>query len=83
MHRYLGRSHETTFGTGQLERRETSLQSDTQQLRRHDDEMRSWKERRGTRHSGQHLRDIVESIRVRHEGSPSDDEIRKKKAKGR
>ena len=77
------RLHETTFGTGQLERRETSLHSDTQQLRRHGVEMRSCKERRGTRHSGQDLRDIVESIRVRHDGSPRDDEIRKKKVKGR
>ena len=79
MHRYLGRSHETTFGTGQLERRETILNSDTQQVRRHGVEIGSCKEGRGTRHSGQYLRDIVESIRVRHEGSPSDDEIRKKR----
>ena len=75
----MGRSHETTFGTGQFERRETSLHSDTQQLRRHGVEMRSCKERRGTRLSGQDLRDIVELIRVRHEGSPSDDEIFKKR----
>ena len=46
-------------------------------------EMRSCKEGRGTRYNGQDLRDIVESIRVRHEGSPSDDEIREKEAKGR
>ena len=32
MHRYLGRSHETTFETGHFEQRETSLQSDTQNL---------------------------------------------------
>ena len=33
------------------------------------------KKRGGTQHCGQDLRDIVESIRVRHERSPSDDEI--------
>ena len=32
-------------------------------------------ERRRTRYRGQDLRDIAESIRVRHEGSPSDDAI--------
>ena len=59
------------------------LHSDTQQLRRHGVEMCSWKEGRGTRHRGQNLQDIVESIRVRHEGSQSDDEIGKEEAKGR
>ena len=41
----------------------------------HSVKMCSCKEGGGTRHCGQDLRDIVESIRVRHEGSPSDDEI--------
>ena len=40
----LGRSLEIKFGTRQLERQETSLHSDTQQLRRHGVEMRSCKE---------------------------------------
>ena len=41
------------------------------------------KEGRGTRYCRQNLRDIVEPIRVRNEGSPSYDETRKEKPEGR
>ena len=52
-----------------------SLHGNFEQPRRHSVKMCSCEERGGTRHCGQDRRDIVESIRVRHEGSPGDDEI--------
>ena len=54
------------------------MHSHTQQLGRHGIKMRGCPERRRTRYRGQNLRNIAESIRVRHEGSPSNDAFRKR-----
>ena len=76
MHRHLGRSHETTFGTRQLERRETSLHSDTQHG------VKVLQRRKRNVILQKNFRDIVQPILIRNEGSPGYDEIRKKKKEG-